>query len=274
MMMKTQRHRQILIWLLTSFFILSGCSSSEELSFQKATEKQANKEYTEALVIYEQLIARDPKNKIGLQSTREAAKLSYFETKNYQQAAKFYKSLILFSEDQKERLESQEKIASIYFDHLTDYNLSILEINRLLGMQLDPSKKIEYRIKLARAYFYLNNFFQSESEVRELLKSNISSEQKLDLLILLGNIFLARKDLNSAAVQFREIVSLYPEKAHQDNIGLSLAVCYEELKDYGNAIKILESIKSKHAFPEYIQLRIKRLQERQKNQPGARGLRK
>lgn len=63
----------------------------------------------------------------------------------------------------------------------------------------------------------------------------------------------------------------FPERSAKENIGLTLSVCYEELKDFKSAIDLLEKIKSQHPMPEYIDIRIKRLQDRLKNQPGARG---
>ena len=138
-------------------------------------------------------------------------------------------------------------------------------------MLSDPREKIEYKMKLARAYYYQNNFAQAENEADEFLATNPSSDLKFDMVFLKGNISLAKKDLPAAVIIFKSLLQEFPERAIKDNVGLTLSVCYEEMKDFKSAIETLEKLKESHPMPEYIDIRIKRLQERLKNQPGARG---
>ncbi len=82
------------------------------------------------------------------------------------------------------------------------------------------------------------------------------------------------KILRRAADIFKTLIQKFPEKSIQENVALMLAVCYEENMDFKSAIAILEEHRNKYSPPEYIELRIKRLQERLKNAPGAKGYRK
>jgi tetratricopeptide (TPR) repeat protein len=138
-------------------------------------------------------------------------------------------------------------------------------------MLSNSSEKTDYKIKLARAYYYQNNFIQAENEVDEFLSKNISKDLQFDMYLLKGNINLAQKNLSKAADIFKKMISDFPERSAKENIGLTLSVCYEEMKDYKSAIETLEKIRNLHLMPEYIDIRINRLNDRLKNQPGARG---
>ena len=133
------------------------------------------------------------------------------------------------------------------------------------------SEKTEYKMKLARAYYYQNNFSQAENEVDEFLTKEISVDLQFDMYLLKGNINLAEKNLTKAAEIFKKMLIDFPDRSAKENIGLTLSVCYEEMKDFKSAIATLENVKSHHPMPEYIDIRINRLTDRLKNQPGARG---
>ena len=77
-----------------------------------------------------------------------------------------------------------------------------------------------------------------------------------------------------AADQFFKLIQANPEKSTKENVIITLAVCYEENLDFKGAIQVLEKYKAIHPQPDYIELRIRRLKERLKNAPGARGMRK
>lgn len=224
-----------------------------------------------ALAHLEKVIIRTPNSKLGIEAAREAARISFYEIKDFHKAVQFYQQIVLSSSDADERLNAQRQIVSIYFDHLTDYQRAVVEINKLLVMLSEPKEKTEYKMKLARAYYYQNNFTQAENETDEFLASNPPSDLKFDMVFLKGNIALAKKDLPAAAEVFKGLLQEFPERAIKDNVGLTLSVCYEEMKDFKSAIEVLEKLKASHPMPEYIDIRIKRLSERLKNQPGARG---
>ena len=113
---------------------------------------------------------------------------------------------------------------------------------------------------------------QAESEVLAFLKQEKDEDLVFQMMVLKGNIYLAEKNQQKAIEAFKEVLKNYPEKAVKENAAMTLAVAYEELKDYKNAIEVLEQIRKYHAMPEYIDLRIKKLLQDQKNQPGAKGI--
>ncbi len=129
-----------------------------------------------------------------------------------------------------------------------------------------------YKLTIARAFFYLNNFNQAQSEINEASRLKIPDEIMFDLLILNGNILVAQKKFPKAIIVYNDILKKFPMLSQKENVKLTLAVCYEENLQFKESIEILEKLKDIYKPPEYIELRIKKLKERLKNLPGAKGL--
>lgn len=267
----------MLLRLFTAILIsvVAACSSQEAADYGKARKAISEKHFRIALNHLERVIKRNsPQSKYPMEAARDAARISYYELKDYTKAAQFHHFIVLNSPDKAERLESQKQIASIYFNNLQNYQQAIIEFSKLQQMSHTDFEAAQYKLNIARAQYYLNNFFQSESEIDSLLKLKSDPAVRFSAMMLKGNILVARKDFKQAAEMFKKLIEAYPEKAVQENVALVLAVCYEENDDFKSAIKVLEEHKSKYDSPEYIELRIKRLQERQRNAPGAKGFRK
>jgi tetratricopeptide (TPR) repeat protein len=251
--------------------LVVGCSSPEQQEMKSGKTFESEGQFQAAVTHYERVVVRSPGTNIGLEAARDAARVSFYELKDFPKAIHFYQQLVLSSPDAGERLLAQKQIVAICFDHMTDYQRAVIEINKLIVMLSDPKEQAEFKMKLARAYYYQNNFTQAKNETDEFLRTNPPADQKFDMTFLKGNIALAEKDMPTAILLFKSLLAEFPEKAIKDNVGLTLSVCYEESKDYKAAIEVLEQMKATHPMPEYIDIRIKRLQERLKNQPGARG---
>ncbi len=252
-----------------------SCSAPEEHDFKEAQKNSKRGDYKVALGYLDRIVKRNsPNTSYGLEAAREAFKLSFYELKNYPKAVNYLRFLVLHSGDQKERLESQKQIASIYFNDLQDYQASIIEYSKLQQMPHSDLEAAQYKLSVARAQFYLNNFFQAESEIDTLLKLKAIGTLRAGALLLKGNILIARKEYPKAIDVFKTLMAESPEYATQENVGLTLAVCYEENNNFKDAIRVLESFRGKYSPPEYIELRLKRLSERLKNAPGAKGFKK
>lgn len=261
-------------WLLPVLLLATGCNSSLEREYRQGQAAANRASFQEAFNAYEKVALRSPESEIGLQATREAARIAFYETKNFAKAVEFYRALVLNSKDPEERLKAQKQVTSIYLEHLNNYAQAIIELNKLLPLIQDAGEKMQYKMNLARAYYYQNNFFQAEMEVDEFLRISKNEDQNFQMVLLKANIALARKDLQRAAEILRDVIKKNPQRAQKENVGLILAVAYEEMKDYKGAIAALQELRSKESNTELIDIRIKRLQERLKNQPGAKGYHK
>lgn len=260
--------------LLLFVSILSACSSQEQADFNSAQKEINQGHYRIALGHFDQVIKRNKTKALVVEALRESARISFFEVQDYPRAIAYYRQLTLKSPDQTERLASQKQIAQIYFDNLQDYSNSIVEFSKLLQMKPSTKDAYTYRTNIARSWFYTNNFFQASSEVDSLLKEPLDLESRFDIQLLKGNILVAQKNYKDAVAQFVALLENNPERAGKENVILTLAVCYEENFEFKQAIQVLEKYRNIHNQPEYIDLRIKRLKERMKNAPGARGMRK
>jgi len=256
---------------ILGFIWVTACTSPERQEMKAGKDAAGEGQFQAAINHFERVITRSPGTVVGLEAAREAARIAFYEIKDFPKAIHFYQQLVVSSPDAAERLQAQKQIVSICFDHMTDYQKAVIEINKLIVMVHEPKEKAEYKMKLARAYYYQNNFTQAKNETDEFLRTNPPSDQKFDMTYLKGNIALAEKDLVTAIALFKGLLTEFPDRAVKDNVGLTLSVCYEEIKDFRAAIEVLELLKATHPMPEYIDIRIKRLQERLKNQPGARG---
>jgi tetratricopeptide (TPR) repeat protein len=259
--------------LTVAFALLCiSCSPPEERDFSRGLELEQNKSYKDSLIAFEHAELRAPQSATALSAAKEGSKVALLELKDFKKAAAFDRFIVMNSASSEDRIVAQKQLASIYFEELNDYPRAIEELNKLLYVVSTQDEKDKIRIRLAKAYFYTNNFFQAESEAEDFLKTKHDEDSIFQMMVLKGNIDVAQKKMDKAIEAFREILNRFPEKAVKENAAMTLAVAYEEMKDYKNAIDVLQKMRPYHAMPEYIDLRIKRLQTDQKNQPGAKGL--
>ena len=252
----------------------TGCETPEERDLSRGLAHEKVKDFKAALTDFHHAILRNPQSSAALIAAKEGAKVALLEIKDFKEAVEFFQLIVIYSNDVSERITAQKQLAAVYFDQLTDYPRAIEELNKLLATNLEQVDRVKYKTRLAKAYFYTNNFIQAESEVNAFLKNEKGSDEDslFQMMLLKGNIYLTKKEQNKAIEAFRELLKVYPERSVKENAAMTLAVAYEEMKDYKNAISVLEQMKQYHATPEYIDLRIKKLLADQKNQPGAKGV--
>ena len=258
---------------LTTFF--SACSFSfTRFEFHRAKEELNSKHYAQAVANFKKIMNRAPESSLALESAREAARITFFDTKSYNQAIEFYNHLVEFSRNEKERRDSQRAIAGIYFNDLSNYPKAIEAYNKLLLVETNPAHIVRYRFNLARSYFYMNRFFDAKNEIEQALRLAKNAGRKFELNMFLASIYFNMKHVDRALNVYKELESKFPKKAKEENIALNESVCYEEAGQFDNAIQELKSIKSTYKDPEFIALKIKQLQERKANLPGAKGLKR
>lgn len=276
--LELERPARIAGLFLSLAFVLSlgGCTlSSEDIEFKRAQEAAASGSHEAALEHYKKIVDRYVKTPQAIKSAQEAARISHYEIKKFPDAIKYYKHVILYAPKESERIDAQKKIADLYFSQTLDYTEAIAQYSQLLELPHTPKEDGQYRFAIARAYFYQNNFFQSQVEIDKILADGKADKDlAFDALLLKANIFLSNKKLDDAITALKEVMAKFPDRAKAETIGLVLAICYEEKKDFSKAVETLESIKNDYPRKEFIENKIKALKERQSLMPGARGLRK
>lgn len=261
--------------LIFCFLSLSACHfSSLNVEYREGKSAVEEKQFPLALKKFDRVIRREPESSVAMDSARIAAKVAHYEIKDFKRAIDFYSHLVQYSPDASERRDSQKKIAAIYFENLNDYKDAIEEYNKLLALKNSTPETVDFKLKIAKSNFYLNNFFQAESEVNSAIKLTDDKDKSFDLMLFLGNVYYNTKRVEEAIKVYEDLLSRFPERAKTENVAMNIIVCYEDIEQFDKAIERLQLIKDTFANPEFIDLKIKRLQQRKANLPGSRGLRK
>ncbi len=266
------------IWRAALVIVLigaSGCSFNMDWLLRYRAQKAISRQdFLSAVALFQKIVDRDHNSPAALAAAREGATVAHLDAKNYASAVQFYKLLVLRAPDAEERKSAQKFIAQIHFDNLHDYDQAVVEYEKLLKLKHRPEEAFRYRLNLAKSQFNLNNIDQALNELDVILSQSHSPDELYEARVLKANTEVTAKKLPEAAVQWQAILKDFPEKAAKENVALNLAVCYEEMREFGKAIEVLEKMREGYAQPEFLDLRIQRLRERQENLPGAKGLRR
>lgn len=254
-------------------FLCLGCTTAEERDLKEGLKEISQGREKEGLVFLDHALKRNPESEAALQAAREGSRVAIYQLKDFKKAVFYQHHLILYSKDSKERVAVEKELASIYFENLNDYPNAAAEYTKLLSMNPTFAEKENYKISLARSYYYMGEFSQAESEINDLLKEKLQKEALFHALTLKGSILVAKKLFSDAAEIYKQVLKEFPDLSKNENVALQLAVCYEESQDFASAIQVLEKLRSESPS-DYLELRVKRLQERRRNQPGAKGFRK
>lgn len=254
--------------------LLVGCNSNLEDELERAHQLRESKNFIQALDVYDKIIKQKPNSKIAAKAAEYAAKITREEKQDYSKSIEYFNYVILFSDQAKARKSAQISIADLYFNKLKDYNKSINSYNKLLQIAANDSERVKYKLSLAKSYFSMNNFYQALVEVDNLLKMNLDQKTLYEVLVFKGNVLLTTKKIEDAISIYKQVIEEFPEKSRKDNITMNLALCYEELNDFDESIRILEDLKKDYAMPEFIEITIKKLKKRKENLPGAQGPRR
>ena len=248
--------------------------SAERIEFERGEKAEAAKDFKGAVDRYGAVVEKWNASDLAVNAAERAARISYYETKKFDEALRFYKHVVLYAKDENARIAAQKTIAEIQFERRLDYEAAITEYQRLLELPHSKSDETKYRMAIARSYFYRNEFYQAQVELDALLKADSDPNLAFDAMLLRANIYLTTKKLDDAIKTLKEMIRRFPVRAREETIGLVLAVCYEEQKNYGKAVETLESLKKDYPRREFLENRIKTLRERQSLMPGAHGLHK
>ncbi len=268
---RLMRAFKLVVSVLFLLLPLSCTLSIENKEHRKAQRSLNNSDYEAALFHFSRVLRKSPESDLALDSARTAARVAALHQMDFLRAVEFYRHIVIYSQNADERRQAQRQIASIEFENLNNYEQAIIEYNRLLKLPHSEAEAYDYRLAVARSYFRLNNFIQALVEVEEILGYELNDDQVFEATLLKGNLKLTTKQLDAAIGIFSDLQEQFPERARRENLGLNVAVTYEEMEDFAMAISVLETIKNDYPTPEFIELKIKRLQERQANLPGARG---
>ena len=156
----------------------------------------------------------------------------------------------------------EKKLAQHSFYVSKDYDKALRYYTQLLKRPLGPGEQFYFQYQIADSFFQLKKPDQALLELEKCFFKGISLEQekkafflKLSVLIFQKNFVLAEQLLQKKLESSQE----------PDLLREYLALVYESQKEFLKAIEELKKIKKASPF---VEKKIKRLMERQINQPG------
>lgn len=274
-MLKNKKKKSKFLYLVGILFFLQSCTiSSVSLELERAKEAESNRDFKKAAQHYLRAIKRSPKKGEAIYSAKKLANLALIKLKDYNKANYAYRFLIQNSHKEEDRLLAQENLALLYFEKLSKYPEAILELSRFIDLSTDEAKKLKAKLMIARSYFYQNKFYQAEIEVDEILEESKDSHTKFRAGLLKASILHSKKKIKEAVEIYKDLLVQHMELSISEKIPISIAVCYEDLKMFDEALNILSEYRERLEDIQYVDLKMNRIKETMLLQPGAKGLRK
>lgn len=265
----------------SSYFILAACLFLQGcrldftyLEFREAEKSAERGDYTRAVRYYQKVIEREPDSTLAMKSAKSASRLSVYELRDFDLAMRLFDHIVMHSQNANERKQAQKELAEIAFEKKTDYQRAIAEYNKLITLGASREEILGYKLRVAKSHFYISEFFQAESEARDALRAAEKGPERFELELFLANILINTKRADQAIDSYRKILKEYPELSHKEKVEMSLVVGLEETEKFQEAIIVLQGMREADADKEFIDLKIAKLQDRMRNMPGAKGLRK
>lgn len=260
--------------LLVVGFFLIGCTAKSNGSISKAQSLIQSGNRAEGLTELLLILNNEMNQEKVLEASRLGAQLAHFQLRQYKAASDFYLYLANYSPSLEEKTTSLKYLVQILIDHTRDYERAVEILEKLLTMDLTKGEKIQYRLQLAKANYQLARLDQAQVELQTLKENKDLGEIAYDISVFESNILVSEKRHAEAATVLKDLIEKYPSRAKVDGLQLNLVSCYEDMNDLESAIAAMESMKEDYSDPQFLELRILRLKERKKNQPGAKGLKK
>lgn len=169
---------------------------------------------------------------------------SYYAKKDYLKAIEEYRRFISKNKKLYKSFtaESYSKIGDAYYSQ-GRFDEAIIEYKQSINYQESTNKKNEILFKIGNSYFLNKQFDESEKYLTQVLKYN-DKYYKAKSNLLLGRIYLNKKNYNLSLRFFNQITNEFTEMPEFLNHYYYSAVCYSHRGDKKNAVlKVEEYIK-------------------------------
>lgn len=269
--MKKQLTKILIIFFLIPTVLTSCGFSTSSWELSKAEEAEEEKDYAKAIQYYYKFLRKKSDSQESIKPAQRIYHLASIHMIDTDLIEKSLKHIILRSTNQSVRMDSQYKLANHYFDRINDYESSINHFNKYIALSKKAAEKNVARLKIAKSYFYLNNFYQAQVEIKDILDNEPEEDLKFDSKLLLASVLQSEKKYGPAVDQYKELLRDFPVRAEKDQIYMNLSLALEDNKEFKEAIEILLNFKAKHKNQNYINGKIKKIRFLMSQQPGARG---
>ena len=262
----------LFFFIIVGSFFLAGCQSRSEKLYNEAYEKINQNQFKEAVLLLQSSAELENNNIKKTKALFEAARLLRFEIQDYNEALIHLRIVVLTSEDEKMRLLAQESICEIYFDHLQNYQEALKELLILEPLLPESKKKHALRLKTAQSQHLSGNNQAALEYIDSALK--ILSTDSNPFLKLKAQVLQAENKFDEALKIYDLIYAKDTKYFISENLFYATSAIHEEKKEYKLGLEYLEKHASEIADKYYLELRTKKLKEKQINKPFTKGVRK
>jgi len=156
----------------------------------------------------------------------------------------------------------EKKTAELAYYKWADFEKALKYYTRLLERPLEPGEHFLFQYQIARSFLKLKKNSQALIEAEKCFFKGISKLEKRKAILLKLEVLISLKDFSLAEKLIKSALKDLPED--QDFLRESLAIIYESENRLSLAVEELKQIQNPSSF---IEIKIKRLEQRLKNQP-------
>ncbi len=251
---------------------LVGCKSRSEKFYAEAQSAIEKGHFRIGLDLLEKSFSTEKDSKVKYKYLIEASRIARFEIHDFERAIRYNREIIKGSESESDRLNAQEAIAEIYFENLQSFEMALKEYQILEPRYTDHKKKEKINLRLAQLLYYTGEYKLALEQAEGSLK--YATEDVVAFLKVKAQIFLAQKEYEKCIQVYTEIRERNPTYFAKENLFIATSIVFEENEQYDKALEFLKENESEISDKAYLELRYKRLSEKQKNKPLSSGKRK
>ncbi|MCB9060534.1 MAG: tetratricopeptide repeat protein [Halobacteriovoraceae bacterium] len=243
--------------------LLSSCDFTPRIHKEilKAQEHILNKEYVEAVNLYENILEKRPANQIQMKVHFQLAELYSIYINEQEKAKKHYSKIKEMTNDPLWLVKSEEKIAEINFSYLKNYSAAVENYTLLYNFVPKLNKVDFYQERLGEAYLKLENYVKA-IEVFFLLTKNKDRQFQAKGYFNLGMCYFEQKQWRKAIAHWKEYIKHETRKDHIIQVKFLMANTYETMERLKQAYDLYYSLLGEYPNTQVIKNRLNSIYER------------
>jgi tetratricopeptide (TPR) repeat protein len=248
-------------FLLCLLLAAPGCGRRAKL--ENAQTAWDNGDYAQAAETYEQFLRDNPSREQAAIARYQAATIYRRDLKQCDKAIPHYIELIVNFPTSPDVYNARMNLADCYgkTDKLRE---AIAEYENLLPFTSEEKEKRRVRTQIAELYYKLNDYGQAIAEYQKVTENAAYDDLSELAWLQLAGIRLLRDEYDTAIPAYQTVAANTQEADIRRLARYRLADCYERTFQYDHAVKTLEESGPDPKSPNYLQERIAKIRENQR----------
>lgn len=257
-----------LLALTTALFVAaSGGCSRVSAHLERAQELTFKQDFKAAALEYQALLlelghdesasAREAR----ASSLRALADLNYLHMNDYSTAARLYRDLAERYPEHPLTFDARAQLADILRDHFHDTRAALAQLAALVQSFPNHLDTDRYQYRAAQDYFSLQDYAQTETELKLLLGRFPGSGLRTDAQMLLA-ASIALQGRRAEAIELYNKIALEHPGADAARAYLEIGRLYEETNEYDKAETAMARALADHPEPKIVAAALQRIRRR------------